>query len=513
MSLAEEERIAPAGTPPSAAPGAAPGAARSVPVTPAAATPATAVPAGATPAAATPAAATPTAAAPATDTPAAAEPAAPAAAPPAQTVSPRKARAKRRIALAAVAISVLLAGAAYGLYYALYLSHYESTDNAYVQGNVVQVTPQVAGTVVAINADDTDFVKAGQLLVKLDPADAQVALEQAEAQLAQTVREVRIMFVNNGTLKAQIAAREADLARARSDVIRAQDDVTRRAPLVRTGAVGQEEFNHVNAQLAAAKSALAAAESATEAAREQLASNQSLTENISVEQHPNVLRAAARVREAFLALRRAELVAPVDGYVARRSVQLGQRVQAGAPLLSIVALSEVWVDANFKEGQLRNLRIGQPAELEADVYGKKVTYHGTIEGLGAGTGAAFALLPAQNATGNWIKVVQRVPVRIALDAKEVAAHPLRVGLSMDVRVDVGNTEGRVLADARQRPARTQTSVFDRGDEQADAEVRKIIAANLGRRVGADARPPAAARAPALVAAPTLARTSAPTATR
>ena len=442
---------------------------------------------------------------------AARSPAAPAAAPVAAAVTPRAARSKRRIALAAVTLAVLIAGAAYGIYYWLYLSHYESTDNAYVQGNVVQVTPQVSGTVVAINADDTDHVKAGQSLVRLDPADAQVALEQAEAQLAQTVREVRIMFVNNGSLKAQIAAREADSARAQSDVLRAQDDVARRAPLVRTGAVGQEEFNHVTAQLAAAKSGLAAAQSATVAAREQLASNQSLTENISVEQHPNVLRAAARVREAYLALRRADLVAPVDGYVARRSVQLGQRVQAGAPLLSIVALSDVWVDANFKESQLRNLRIGQPVELEADVYGKKVTYHGTIEGLGAGTGAAFALLPAQNATGNWIKVVQRVPVRIALDAKEVAQHPLRVGLSMDARVDVSRTDGRVLADAAQGPARTQTSVFDRGNEQADAEVKKIIAANLGRRVGADTRPAATARSAAPT--PTLAQGSAPVATR
>ncbi len=406
---------------------------------------------------------------------------------------------------------VVLAGLVYGVYYWLVLSHYESTDNAYVQGNVVQLTPQIAGTVTTIYADDTDFVKTGQPLVKLDPADAQVALEQAEAQLAQAVREVRTTYVNNGTLRAQIAAREADLARARSDVARAEDDVARRAPLVRSGAVGQEEFNHVNAQLAAEKSAYTAAQSAVEAAREQLASNQSLTENVSVEQHPNVLRAASRVREAYLALSRTELVAPVDGYVARRSVQLGQRVQAGAPLLSVVALGGVWVDANFKEGQLRSLRIGQPAELEADVYGKKVTYHGTIEGLGAGTGAAFALLPAQNATGNWIKVVQRVPVRIALDPKEVREHPLRVGLSMDAKVDVSKTDGRVLAELTNRPARAQTSVFDRGNEQADVEVKRIIAANLGRsaRETSDARPAGAATR----AAPTLARTSAPVAAR
>ncbi|MEO7055490.1 MAG: HlyD family efflux transporter periplasmic adaptor subunit, partial [Caldimonas sp.] len=373
------------------------------------------------------------------------------------------------------------AAAAYGIYWAMFLNHFESTDNAYVQGNVVQVTPQIAGTVVAINADDTDFVKAGQSLVRLDRADARVALDQAEAQLAQSVRESRVLFVNNGGLKAQIAARDADLARARSDVQRAQDDVTRRAPLVATGAVGKEEFNHVTSQLTVAKSVLSAAQSAADAAREQLASNQSLTEGISVEQSPNVLRASARVREAYLALSRAELSAPVDGYVARRSVQLGQRVQAGAPLLSIVALDDVWVDANFKESQLRNLRIGQPAELIADVYGKKVEYHGTIEGLGAGTGAAFALLPAQNATGNWIKVVQRVPVRVALDPKEVKAHPLRVGLSMDVKVDVSHVDGRVLADASQKPARVQTSVFDHGNELADAEVKKIVDANMGRR--------------------------------
>jgi membrane fusion protein (multidrug efflux system) len=422
-------------------------------------------------------------------------------------------RSRRTLALLGVSAVVLVAALAWGAYYALVLDHFESTDNAYVQGNVVQVTPQVAGTVTAIHADDTDFVKAGQPLVSLDRADGQVALEQAEAQLAQTVREARTLFVNNRTLKAQIAARDAEVARARSDVQRAQDDVARRAPLVQTGAVGREEFNHVTSQLAAARTGLAAAESAAEAAREQLVSNQSLTEGISVEQHPNVLRAAARVREAWLALSRADLVAPIDGYVARRSVQLGQRVQAGTPLLSVIALREVWVDANFKEGQLRKLRIGQPVELVADVYGSKVTYRGTVEGLGAGTGAAFALLPAQNATGNWIKVVQRVPVRIALDPKEVAANPLRVGLSMDVRVDVSHVDGRVLADASQRPARVQTTVFDRGNELADAAVRRIIAANVGRpaseRVARPASPAASARAPT----PAYARSSAPVSVR
>ena len=410
---------------------------------------------------------------------------------------------KRKKALAAVAAVVALGGMAYGAYWALVLNHYESTDNAYVQGNVVQLTPQIGGTVVAIGADDTDHVKAGQVLVKLDPADAQVALDQAEAQLAQAVREVRTLFANNSTLKAQIALREADVARARSDAARAQDDVSRRAPLLATGAVGKEEFNHASSQLAAARSSVAAAQSAALAAREQLASNQTLTDGVAVDQHPNVLRAAARVREAYLALQRADIVAPVDGYVAKRSVQLGQRVQAGAPLLSVIALNQVWVEANFKESQLRNLRIGQPVALEADVYGSRADYRGHIEGLGAGTGAAFALLPAQNATGNWIKVVQRVPVRIALDPNELAAHPLRVGLSMQARVDIHQTGGAMLADARSAPSATQTRVFAQGTEAADAEVRRVIVANggiAGRSITA-ASPLAARGGAAAVLAP------------
>ncbi len=407
---------------------------------------------------------------------------------------------KRKRALTAVSAVVLIAGAAYGAYWALVLNHFESTDNAYVQGNVVQLTPQVGGTVVAISADDTDHVKAGQVLVKLDPADAQVALEQAEAQLAQTVREVRTLYANNSTLRAQIALREADLARARSDEARAQDDVTRRAPLVATGAVGKEEFNHTTATLSASKSSVLAAQSAVLAAREQLSANQTLTDGIAVEQHPNVLRASSRVREAFLALRRADLLAPVDGFVAKRSVQLGQRVQAGAPLMSVIALDQLWVEANFKESQLKNLRIGQPVRLAADVYGSKVEYRGLIEGLGAGTGAAFSLLPAQNATGNWIKVVQRVPVRIKLDAKELAEHPLRVGLSMDAKVDIAKTDGRMLAGVNDssRASIAQTSVFDSNNAAADTEVRRIIAVNGGRAAAVVPAQTAARKASAAV---------------
>jgi len=387
---------------------------------------------------------------------------------------------RRRTALLAIAGVVGLAAVAAGVYWALVLNHYESTDNAYVQGNLVQITPQVGGTVLAIYADDTDQVKAGAPLVRLDAADAQVALDQAKAQLAQTVREVRVMYANNATLSAQIALRESEVTRVNADLERAQDDLNRRAPLVVTGAVGKEEFDHAASQLAALKSALASAQSALLAAREQLASNQSMTDGVAVERHPNVQRAAARVREAWLALARASLPAPVDGVVAKRNVQVGQRVAAGAPLMTLVPLSDLWVDANFKEGQLRKLRIGQPATLEADVYGRKVEYHGKVVGLGAGTGSAFSLLPAQNATGNWIKVVQRVPVRIVLDPKELAANPLRIGLSMEVKVDVGNTGGHQLSEVVRSAPVAQTSVFDHLNADADAEVRRIIAANLGR---------------------------------
>lgn len=397
---------------------------------------------------------------------------------------------KRKKALTVLTLAVLAGGIGYSVFETMVGRRYEQTDNAYVNANVVQITPLVAGTVRAIHADDTDFVRAGQPLVSLDAADARVALEQAQSQLAQTVREVRGLYANNSTLQAQIRARDSEVRRAEVQLATLQADVARRAPLLATGAIGREEYEHATAQVASAKSALQTAQSALLTAQEQLNANQVLTEGVSVEQHPNVQRAAARVREAFLALQRVEVPAPVDGWIARRSVQLGQRVAAGAPLMSVVGLQQVWVDANFKEGQLARLHIGQPATLVADVYGKKVEFKGQIAGLGAGTGAAFALLPAQNATGNWIKVVQRVPVRIALDAKQVAEHPLRVGLSMNVSVDVQDQSGKSLAEAqtRQTPL-AQTSVFERQDQAADAEVARIIKANLGGKAAAAALKP------------------------
>jgi membrane fusion protein (multidrug efflux system) len=398
---------------------------------------------------------------------------------PGAPATPPQKKGKRRSLLIAFTLIVLIVAVAYGIWWFVFARHYENTDDAYVSGNVVQVTSQVGGTVVAIHADDTERVQAGQPLVELDPSDAKVALNQAEAQLAQTVREVRTLFVNNGALNATIALRSTDLARA-------QQDLKRRQSLAGTGAVSGEEIQH-------ARDAVKAAEAALQAAREQLASNQALTSSTSVSQHPNVQRAGAQVRAAYLALSRTRLPAPITGYVARRSVQVGQRIAPGTPLLSVVPLNALWVDANFKEVQLAKMRMDQPVTLHSDLYGKDVTYHGKVVGLSAGTGAAFALLPTQNASGNWIKVVQRVPVRISLDPKELEAHPLRVGLSMDVTVDVANTEGTSLSGAsatRNAPA-YETRVFEAADREADALISRIINDNAGKGADSGAAAPAA----------------------
>ncbi|MEO8408546.1 MAG: HlyD family efflux transporter periplasmic adaptor subunit [Oxalobacteraceae bacterium] len=374
---------------------------------------------------------------------------------------------KRRGPLIAVTLVLAVVLIAYLVWWILNARNFESTDDAYVAGNVVQVTPQVGGTVVAIHADDTELVQAGAPLVELDRSDATVALDQADAQLAQTIREVRVLYANNATLGAGVAQRSAEVERANADLARRQQ-------LIASGAVSKEELEH-------ARSALQSASSALLATSEQLASNRALTDRTSVEKHPNVQRAAARVREAYLAYARTTLPAPLTGYVAKRSVQLGQRVAAGMPLLSIVPLNALWVDANFKEVQIAHMRIGQPVTLESDVYGKKIVYHGKVAGFAAGTGSAFALLPAQNASGNWIKIVQRLPVRITLDPKELAGHPLRIGLSMQVTVEVAQQKGAPLPAAgvaSSEPA-YKTAVFDAIGQQAEARIAGIIAANAG----------------------------------
>jgi membrane fusion protein, multidrug efflux system len=377
-------------------------------------------------------------------------------------VTPPKSNKRARMMLL-LTLVIIIAAVAYAFYYFSYARYHENTDDAYVNGNVVQITPQVVGTVVAVNADDTQTIQVGQPLVVLDPADSKIALQQAEANLAQTVRQVRTLYVNNNAYQADVSQRQADLARA-------QDDYKRRMSVAQTGAVSLEEISHAQDAVKVAQAALVAAE-------QNLASNRALTERTSIAEHPNVLAAAAKVRDAYLNFARNTLPAPVTGYVAKRSVQVGQRVSPGNPLMAIVALDSVWVDANFKEVQLKGMRIGQPVELTADVYGSSVVFHGKVQGFSAGTGSAFSLLPAQNATGNWIKVVQRLPVRIALDPKELEAHPLRIGLSMQVDVTVKANDGAQLGAA---PNTTyQTNVFDKYGEQADAEIARVIAANTG----------------------------------
>jgi membrane fusion protein (multidrug efflux system) len=368
---------------------------------------------------------------------------------------------KRWLAIVIGAFVLLSAG--YGAYWALALRYEQSTDDAYVSGNVVQITPQIAGTVVAIGADDTQFVKAGDTLVQLDPADSRIAVEQAEAKLGKTVRDVRGFFATTAELQAKVDMRSADVARA-------ADDLQRRQRLASSGAVSGEELQHAQNAFTSAKAALIASQ-------QELAANHARIDRTTVANHPDVLSAAAQVHDAYLDLSRTQLPAPVSGYVAKRTVQLGQRVAPGAPLMAIVPLDQVWVDANFKEPQIAGMRVGQPVTLKADLYGSKVEYHGTVAGFGAGTGSAFSLLPAQNATGNWIKIVQRVPVRIALDPRELAEHPLQVGLSMQVDVDVHQREGSRLPQISAGKVAYATGVYDTVDAEAAKRIKAIIAAN------------------------------------
>jgi len=371
---------------------------------------------------------------------------------------------RRRLLLIGVLSVFLLAGAGYGAYWALHARYHEGTDDAYVGGNLVQITPQIAGTVLAIHADDTEYVESGKPLVSLDKADAQILVAQAEAQLAKTVRSVR-------NLRATSTEGEANVTVRRSELRKAEQDLARRRSIEASGAVSGEELQH-------AVDAVSSARASLDAAQKQLEAQRAMVDRTDVHDHPDVLASAARVREAYLALTRTEVPAPTAGYIARRSVQLGQRVAPGNVLMTVAPLEGVWVDANFKENQLANLRPGQPVTLEADAYGGSVEFHGRVAGFSPGTGGAFALLPPQNASGNWIKVVQRVPVRIALDAKELQAHPLQIGLSMRVDVDTHDRSARRLQRAeRKAPSQETTAFASTTDAQTDARIERIIAAN------------------------------------
>lgn len=370
---------------------------------------------------------------------------------------------RRRRWLLALGAAIALLGLIWLAWWLRYSRFYESTDDAYVAGDRVNVMSQVSGTVVSIGADETDLVEGGQELVRLDATDARIALQDAEQQLARTVRQTHTVFATRDQLRAVVAERRADLGRA-------QSDFDRRRNLAASGAVSGEELGHAQDALQAARDALLAAE-------KNLAAGSALVGHTGVADNPDVRAAATQVERAWLALVRTSVRAPVTGYLARRSVQLGERISPGAPLMAIVPIGRLWLEANFREVQLRHMRIGQPATVVADLYGGHVTYHGHVAGLGLGTGSAFALLPAQNATGNWIKVVQRVPVRIELEPRELSAHPLRIGLSTVVTVAVRETSGPQLAQtARQQPV-LSTRVFDIDRSEIRTRIAQIIEEN------------------------------------
>ncbi|MFL6578046.1 MAG: efflux RND transporter periplasmic adaptor subunit [Povalibacter sp.] len=383
-------------------------------------------------------------------------------------VAPVETNGKRRNRLIALTAVVAVAGLIYTAYWFLHARYFEETDDAYVASDVVQITSEVAGAVTAIHVDDTQQVERGQVLVELDRADAEVAIARAEADLARAVREVRGLFAQAEGLRAQIREHEVQLNTAKANL-------ARREKIAADGAVSAEELQHARDQVTQLTASLNASSEALRTVRARI-------DDTTLENHPEVLAASARVREAALSLKRTRILAPLSGTVARRSVQIGSRIAPGTPLMAVVALSDAWVDANFKEVQLNRIRIGQPVELHADLYGGDVVYHGKVAGLGAGSGSAFALLPAQNASGNWIKIVQRVPVRIALDQQELTAHPLRVGLSMKAQIDLHDTSGSLIANEVRTEPQTVISNEEFNDS-ANQQINRIITANAGGATG------------------------------
>jgi membrane fusion protein, multidrug efflux system len=382
-----------------------------------------------------------------------------------EPASPAPTTSKRRNLLMLIAAIFIVLGVLWGAYWFLVLAKRERTDDAYVNGNRVVISAQVSGTVIAVLADDTQLVKAGQVLVRLDPVDAETSLSRTASALAQTVRQVRQEKSTADEYDSAIETRKLELARA-------QADLAKREPLLADHAIAPEEVRHARESVDLARAAL------VQAVR-QSNSSHALVDGTEVENNPAVLQAKSAYRDAWIAAQRNAVVAPVTGYVAERSVQLGQHIQAGQALMTVIPLNLLWVDANFKEVQLRHLRIGQPAEVRSDLYGGSYIFHGRVKGMAAGTGAAFSLLPAQNASGNWIKVVQRVPVRIQIDDADLVKSPLRVGLSATVTVDTTTRDGPVLAmDANDTPV-GDTQVYTQDLDKANAEADAIVRRNLG----------------------------------
>jgi membrane fusion protein (multidrug efflux system) len=377
----------------------------------------------------------------------------------------KPANGKRRGILLLMAVIFIGIGALWAAYWVLVLAKREKTDDAYVNGNRVVISAQVSGTVIAVLADDTQLVKAGQILVKLEPIDAQTALSRAAGALAQTVRQVRQQKATANQYDSEIETRKVELARA-------QADLAKREPLIAEHAIAGEDVRHAQEGVQMARAALGQAMSQAQSAH-------ALVDGTPVEENPAVLQAKDAFRDAWIAAQRNAVVAPVSGYVAERSVQLGQHIQAGEALMTVIPLHSLWVDANFKEVQLRNLRIGQKTEVRSDLYGGAFIFHGHVQGMSAGTGAAFSLLPPQNASGNWIKVVQRVPVRIQIDDNDLIRSPLRVGLSATVTVDTTSRDGPVLALETSGAPVGDTQVYTQDLDKANAEADAVVRRNLG----------------------------------
>ncbi|GKW09484.1 multidrug efflux MFS transporter periplasmic adaptor subunit EmrA [Pectobacterium carotovorum] len=381
-----------------------------------------------------------------------------------QTPQKNKKQQRKRVLSLLTFIFVVL-GCAWLVYWFLVLRHHQSTDDAYVAGNQIQIMAQVSGSVTHVNVDNTDFVKQGQVLVELDPTDAQQAFERAKTGLANSVRQTHQLIINSKQYQANIELRQTELNKA-------QSDLSRREALGSANAIGREEVQH-------ARDAVATAKAALEVARQQYQANQAMILDTPLEKQPAIQQASVEMRDAWLALQRTKIVSPIDGYVSRRSVQIGARISSTSALMAVVPANHLWVDANFKETQLANMRIGQPATVIADIYGDDVVYQGKVVGLDMGTGSAFSLLPAQNATGNWIKVVQRLPVRIEIDPKQVADHPLRIGLSALVNVDTANTEGSALAETSRTTPAYQSDALTLDLTPVNQEISAIIQANAG----------------------------------
>ncbi|MER3385737.1 multidrug efflux MFS transporter periplasmic adaptor subunit EmrA [Pectobacterium aroidearum] len=381
-----------------------------------------------------------------------------------QTPKRNKKQQRKRVLSLLTFIFVVL-GCAWLVYWFLVLRHHQSTDDAYVAGNQIQIMAQVSGSVTHVNVDNTDFVKQGQVLVELDPTDAEQALERAKTGLANSVRQTHQLIINSKQYQANIELRQTELNKA-------QSDLSRREALGSANAIGREEVQH-------ARDAVATAKAALEVARQQYQANQAMILDTPLEKQPAIQQASVEMRDAWLALQRTKIVSPIDGYVSRRSVQIGARISSTSALMAVVPANHLWVDANFKETQLANMRIGQPATVVADIYGDDVVYQGKVVGLDMGTGSAFSLLPAQNATGNWIKVVQRLPVRIELDPQQVNEHPLRIGLSALVNVDTANAEGSALAETSRTTPAYQSDALTLDLTPVNQEISAIIQANAG----------------------------------